>query len=272
MGTSSKAMMAISGLAAVLFCRPHPASYANPSTPMGIPLVPPAKAWLTKPWTGDNRPFEAAFAQLRAEGKRGGYTEAALRRIRDREKASAQGQPLNLLAHVRWLFAASRVAEVNHEFDPEALGSVARLDPGTFRSVARTRYVAVMAADDNGTHPEIAGIGGRLVAAYPQDTWLRGRYIRDLAQGQVTLPRAVALSDAWVREAPQSPKSHATRAMVAMRQWFTSHQRNRVAAQRVVAEYRDFIRLSPPTEKDIAAAKDTVAVVTKMAGLRPPPR
>ena len=263
--------MTIFGLAAVLVAHPS-AAHANPSTPMGIPLAQPPRAWITKPWTGDSRPFDAALARLRAEANRAGNTEAALRRIRNREKEAAQRQPLDLLAHVRWLYTASRVAAINEEFDTDALTTVAALDPGTFRTVARTRFAATINSGQNSTHPALAGLGARLVATDPSDAWVRSHYIRDLAQGPATLPTAVALSDAWEREAPGSPKVHAVHAMVAMRQWNWGHKRDRAAAQRAVAEYGEFVRLSPPTDKDVAGAKDMAALVSEKAGLRLPPR
>lgn len=270
-GKATKAIFVLAAVAALVW-GPHCASYANPSPPMGIPMAQPPKAWLTKPWTGDSRPFDEALAQLRAEGDRAGNTEDALRRIRERERVAAQRQPLNLLAHVRWLWAASRVAAINGEFDTDALITVAALDPGIYRTVARTRFGAVMNAGQNSTHPELHAIGARLVASDPSDVWLRSHYIRDLAQGRATLPQAVALSDVWEREAPDSPKVHAVRAAVAMRQWTWSHKRDRAAAQRVVAEYREFIRLSPPTDKDIGGANDLIALVSAKAGLRPSSR
>ena len=109
-------------------CGPPSASYAS-FPAHGHPLAPPPKAWLTRPWTGDSGPFTAALAQLRAEADREGNTEAALRRIRDREKRAAQRKPLDLLAHVRWLYAASRVAAINEDSTQNALITVAALDP-----------------------------------------------------------------------------------------------------------------------------------------------
>ena len=100
------------------------------------------------------------------------------------------------------------------------------------------------------------------MASDPSDAWVRSHYIRDLAQGQATLPKAVALSDAWEREAPDTPQVHAVRAMVALRQWTWGHKRDRAAAEQAVKEYKAVIRVLPPADKEArAAAEDKIVVI-----------
>ena len=257
-------------LPAILACGHPSVSFADHSPPMGIPLAPKPKAWLTQPWTGDSRPFIAALNGIVAEGNRGGNTPATFERILTQERENARQHPLDLLAHVRWLYASTQVAVTTRALDGQCLETVAALDPGTFRTVARLRFLAVLVASVNTTHPEMDGLGERLVAAYPKDGLLRALFLADLAQGKETVPRAVALSDAWVRESPASPRSHGTRAYALLYRWIWSHQRDRTAAEQAVKEYQAFIRVLPPADKeDRAAAEDKVAVISQMAGLRP---
>lgn len=244
----------------------HPAN-PNRSTPMGIPLAPPPSAWLTRHWTGNSAPFDTAVRELRAQARNGGDTAAADERIYEHEKAAAQEAPLVLMAQFRWLFAAMEVAYSSHVMDYHAQDAVARLDPGVFRTIARTRYAAEVETEVSKPHPELTSLAERLMASDTADLWVRDTAIRDLANGRATLSLAVTLGDRWVREAPNSAQAHGVRAYVAQNQWLWSGKKDRAAAERTVAEYEAFLRLSPQGDPSRHAARYMARAVRKMAGL-----
>ena len=258
-----------SALSAPTTAAHYPKFGGDKTLPMGIPLAPPSNAWLTKPWLGNDAPFTVATREVREKVRRAGDNEAATHAVYIQEKASARQSPLTLVAQYRWLYAAIRLAYYTKAMDWHSQEAVALLDPGTFRTVARMRYAAIIQAAPESAHPELTALAQRLMAAKPKDLWLRDHAIHDLGNTRETVPQAVALATNWVADSPTSAQAHGVLGDVLADQWFWSGRKDRAVAKRIVAEDEAFLRLIPPNDPGRTGAEHMVAAVRK--ALRMPP-
>jgi len=226
----------------------------SPETPMGIPLRAPLAAWLTRRWTASDAPY-ARIEQEVSHAIQAGHKPAS---VLAEARQNAVTHPLDFKAQFAWLYASTMAATELGMVDWHAMEAVEIADPGNVRQVARIRFAAGVLGGQNGYHPDLDGIGERLLATDPKDDWVREHLIYDLCNGRKAMPRAITLASDWVRRKPKSAKAHAVMAFTYEAQWLWSRKKDRQAASNTVAEYQTYLRLAPP---DDAFSKDVIRLV-----------
>lgn len=169
------------------------------------------------------------------------------------ERLNAMEHPKDFAAQTRWLYAAILASPDGEDFDDQALAAVASLDPGNIAIVARSRWLAIMLTQQNEDHPALQPMGERLMKVYPRDRNVRLHLIYDLCAGKPgptsvkPLARALALAQKWVKEEPSNPSSHSALGYVWETYYHGSGPKH-LYAQRAIDEYKEYLRLAPPSD------------------------
>lgn len=231
-----------------------PKTTPSPETPMGIPLRVPPGAWLTHRWTASDAPYARIEQEVSHAIQAGRKPASVLAEARQ----NAVTHPLDFQAQFAWLYASTMAATELGMVDWHAMEAVEIADPGNVRQVARIRFAAGVLGGQNGYHPDLDGIGERLLATDPKDDWVREHLIYDLCNGRKAMPRALTLATDWVRRKPGSAKAHAVMAFTYEAQWLWSRKKDKQAASNTIAEYQAYIRLAPPGD---AFSKDVTRLI-----------
>lgn len=208
--------------------------------------------WLTAPWTSDGTSYRRIQADIDATIKRGTSPVA----LADKYRKQALANRLDRQAQFTWAYATQKVFEAHlGPADPYALHMLALMDPTNVRTgvatsvyeYERLRFLLTQEALSNDkNHAEVTPLGRRLLARNPGDEMVRINLIYMLMGYPQGVSDALRMAQDWVAQDQTNGVRHAALAAVYDAIGAYSRGRNRVAINKAIAEYKEYLRLAPP--------------------------
>lgn len=227
------------------------------------PYRPSSWTWTKESWTGDERPYRTIRDNIDKSIRSGQENPDALLA---RHKASAQKQPSDPQALFRWGYAAYWASSKSHGYNEKrekfdgVLEAFAKAPSPHSYEYARLRFLVEAA-----THPvfPLIPVGERLLERDPQDLSVKYQ-LRKLLSWSPSLEnkrRALQYSLEMVRSHPKHPTYHAALGMVYLELWYTT--RDPIHADKAINAYKQYLRLAPPRDEFLEAAKRLIDTVER---------
>lgn len=263
-----KRLLALTGcftlVSAIGFAQMDRRSYARlqTSSPHRAVVTGSRWGWASQEWTGDERPYRQARAELERRAASGQLTDAALRNYR----ASAQAQPTDPLASFRWGFAAYQAAKLAPRYHDRSrilagveLALQRAPSPRTYQ-FARLRFLI---EGRDFPYPQLRPLGERLVRRDPDDVDVKHHFLKylNVSRSPAEKERALAYARDLIRLAPQDPRSHFALGQVWMRIW--NQSKSRSDADKAVAAYRKSLELEPPGRESRETIEQLIRLIQK---------
>jgi len=219
-------------------------AHGRTATPPHSPWTP--QAWLTRPWTGDDKPYRAIREHIEAAVAHGEAPKA----IAQRYQVPAQRNRLDAQAQFAWAYSAHKVFLANPAVfaDASALDALSTTGVEDVYEYTRLRFMLTQEINPNTNNLYLKNLGERLLKRDPDDKRVRQDLVYALCTDKRGLSDALRIAQEGVRRHPEDAKLHATVASAYQSIFDWSRARDSVARDNAVAEYKKYLQLAPQSD------------------------
>ncbi len=198
-------------------------------------------------WTASNKPYQEAEDQIRKEYAGG----KSLQSIAEEYRVVAKAKPKDPVAQFAWVCVergAALAANPEKPLPPELLYTLTKADPGNVWFYTRYRFCITEEMNLALSLKNAKQIGGRLLAAYPKDDWVRLSLINMMSSVPAGSEAALPYARDWIRMQPNDPKAHSSLAETYFDLWGVGKHRNAVLGRKAISEFQIYLHLAPTND------------------------